>query len=93
MSASGIILTLVLLGTIVAGHTDHPVFWLLVGPAPLGIGFTVIMFFRQGLGRNHFLPTVPEQNGDSSGRSKQVVGYGDEERSKQQGCARIVTEY
>jgi hypothetical protein len=43
MSASSIILTLVLLGTIVAGHTDHPVFWLLVGPAPLGIGFTAMM--------------------------------------------------
>jgi len=40
MSVPSIILTLVLLGTIVAGHTDHPVFWLLVGPAPLGVGFT-----------------------------------------------------
>jgi hypothetical protein len=52
MSVSSIVLTLVLLGTIVAGHTDHPVFWLLVGPAPLGIGFTLITFLRQGLGRN-----------------------------------------
>jgi hypothetical protein len=59
MSVPSIILTLVLLGTIVAGHTDHPVFWLLVGPAPLGIGFTVITFLRQGLNRNQSLPTVP----------------------------------
>ena len=47
MSASSVIFTLVLLGTILAGHTDHPVFWLLVGPAPLGIGFTAIMVFRR----------------------------------------------
>jgi hypothetical protein len=59
MSVPSIILTLVLLGTIVAGHTDHPVFWLLVGPAPLGVGFTVITFLRQGVNRNHSLPTVP----------------------------------
>jgi hypothetical protein len=54
LSVSSIVLTLVLLGTIVAGNTDHPIFWLLIGPAPLGIGFTLITFLRQGLGRNHF---------------------------------------
>jgi hypothetical protein len=69
MSVSSVILTLVLLGTIVAGHTDHPVFWLLVGPAPLGIGFTAITFFRQGLGRNHSLPTGPDRDYDNSGQS------------------------
>jgi hypothetical protein len=58
LSASSVIFTLVLLGTILAGHTDHPVFWLLVGPAPLGIGFTAIMVFRRGLGQNH--STSPE---------------------------------
>jgi hypothetical protein len=47
MSASSVIFTLALLGTILAGRTDHPVFWLLVGPAPLGIGFTAIMVFRR----------------------------------------------
>jgi hypothetical protein len=73
MSASSIILTLVLLGTIVAGHTDHPVFWLLVGPAPLGIGFTAIMFFRYSLSRDRSLPTVPEQEARSSGGPKQVI--------------------
>jgi hypothetical protein len=52
MSASSLIFTLVLLGTILAGHTDHPMFWLLVGPAPLGIGYTAIMVFRRGLGQN-----------------------------------------
>lgn len=51
VSTHSVILTLVLLGTIAAAHTDHPVFWLLVGPAPLGVGFTVITFLRQGFGR------------------------------------------
>jgi hypothetical protein len=53
MSASSVIFTIVLLGTILAGHTEHPVFWLSVGPAPLGIGFSAIMVFRRGLGRDH----------------------------------------
>jgi hypothetical protein len=51
MRTHSVILTLVLLGTIAAAHTDHPVFSLLVGPAPLGVGFTVITFLRQGFGR------------------------------------------
>jgi hypothetical protein len=49
MSAFGFTLTLQLLGTIVAAHTTHPVFWLLVGPMPLAIGFTLITFARQGV--------------------------------------------
>jgi hypothetical protein len=47
MSASSVTFTLVLLGTILAGHADHPVLWLLVGPAPLCAGFTAIMAFRK----------------------------------------------
>ena len=62
MSASSVIFTIVLLGTILAGHTEHPVFWLSVGPAPLGIGFTAIMVVRRGLGQDHSLPTSPERN-------------------------------
>src|SRR6266436_1714555 len=45
-------LTLVLIGTIAAVHTDNPVFWLLAGPAPLVAGFMAIVFFRQGFGRH-----------------------------------------
>jgi len=45
-------LTLVLIGTIAAAHTDNPVFWLLAGPAPLVAGFMAIVFFRQGFGRH-----------------------------------------
>jgi hypothetical protein len=52
MNVSSVIFTLVLLGTILAGHTEHPVFWLLVGPAPLSIGFTAIIVLRRGVGQN-----------------------------------------
>jgi hypothetical protein len=48
MGAFSFTLTLQLLGTIAAAHTDHPVFWLLVGPMPLAVGFTLITFVRQG---------------------------------------------
>lgn len=69
MSVFGITLTLVLLGTIAAAHTDCPVLWLLIGPAPLGVGFTVIAFLRHGFIRHRSLPTVRERNycgGDQS---------------------------
>jgi hypothetical protein len=73
MSASTIVVTLVLLGTILAGHTDHPVFWLSVGPAPLVIGFAAIMVFRRGLGQDHSLPTSPERNRHGTPSQSSVV--------------------
>ena len=48
MSTFSFSLTLLLLGTIAAANTNHPVFWLLIGPAPLAAGFTVLAFFRKG---------------------------------------------
>lgn len=51
MSAFTIVLILLLLGMFAAARTDRPVFWLLVGPAPLAVGFTVTTFLRQGFGR------------------------------------------
>jgi len=51
VSAFSIVLMLLLLGMFAAAHTDRPVFWLLVGPAPLAVGFTLITFLRQGFGR------------------------------------------
>ena len=51
MSAFSFTLTLQVLGTIAAAHTDRPVFWLLVGPMPLAIGFTLITFVRKGVFR------------------------------------------
>jgi hypothetical protein len=46
MSAVSFSVTLLLLSTIAAANTNHPVFWLLIGPAPLAAGFTLLMFFR-----------------------------------------------
>jgi hypothetical protein len=54
MSAFSIVLMLLLLGIVAAGHTERPVFWLLVGPAPLAVGFTLITLFRQGFVREIF---------------------------------------
>ena len=34
LTVSSFMLALVLVGVVVAAHTDHPVFWLLVGPTP-----------------------------------------------------------
>jgi hypothetical protein len=51
MSAFSFSLALLLLGTIAAANTNHPMFWLLVGPAPLAAGFTVLAFFRQRFSR------------------------------------------
>jgi hypothetical protein len=52
MSAFSFTLTLQVLGTIGAAHTNHPVFWLLVGPMPLAVGFTLVTFIRQGVFRS-----------------------------------------
>lgn len=52
MSAFSFTLALQLLGTIAAAHTAHPVFWLLVGPMPLAVGFTLVTFIRQGVFRS-----------------------------------------
>ena len=51
MSTFSFSLTLLLLGTIAGTKTNNPVFWLLIGPAPLAAGFTVLMFFRQRFSR------------------------------------------
>jgi hypothetical protein len=71
MSASSLIFTLVLLGTILAGHTEHPMFWLSVGPAPLGIGYTAVMVFRRGLGQNHSIS--PERNSHGTPSQSSLV--------------------
>jgi hypothetical protein len=47
MSASTITLTLLLLATIAAVHSDQPTFWLLIGPAPLASGLAALTFLRR----------------------------------------------
>jgi hypothetical protein len=47
LTVSSFMLALVLVGVVVAAHTDHPVFWLLVGPTPFAVLHTSRTFLRQ----------------------------------------------
>ena len=64
MSATSFTLALLLFATIAAAHTDLPAYWLLIGPAPLGVGFAVIALFR----RRFDLPALRKRNGRSEDR-------------------------
>ena len=47
LTVSSFMLALVLVGVVVAAHTDHPVFWLLVGPTPFAVLHTTRTLLRQ----------------------------------------------
>jgi hypothetical protein len=47
LTVSSFILALVLVGGILAAHTDRPVFWLLIGPVPFAVLHTTRTFLRQ----------------------------------------------
>jgi hypothetical protein len=47
LTVSSFMLALVLVGVIIAARTDHPVFWLLVGPTPFAVLHTTRTFLRQ----------------------------------------------
>ena len=47
LTVSSFILALVLVGVILAAHTDRPVFWLLIGPVPFAVLHTTRTFLRQ----------------------------------------------
>ena len=49
LTVSGFIFALVLVGVILAANTEQPVFWLLIGPAPVAILHTMRTFLRQVL--------------------------------------------
>ena len=85
ISMFGFTLALVLLGTILSAYTDRPVFWLLVGPAPIAIGFTLTAFLRQGFGRRHGLPPV-EKRGRKGEHSNKVVGSAGRLCGENQSC-------
>ena len=51
LTVSGFVFTLVLVGVILAAHTDRPVFWLLIGPDPIAVLHTIKTFLRQLLMR------------------------------------------
>jgi hypothetical protein len=56
ISGFGFAFSLVLLGTIVSAYSDHPVFWLLVGPGPLVAGLTLLAFLRHLFTMHRRLP-------------------------------------
>jgi hypothetical protein len=58
MSTTSFTLTLLLFATIAAAHTDQPASWLLIGPAPLAVGFAVMALFR----RRFDLPALRKRN-------------------------------
>jgi hypothetical protein len=47
LTVSSFMLALVMAGVVVAAHTDHPVFWLLIGPVPVAVLHTTSTFLRQ----------------------------------------------
>src|ERR1700751_5942886 len=47
LTVSSFMLALVLAGVVVAAHTDHPVFWLFIGPIPVAVLQTTRAFLRQ----------------------------------------------
>jgi hypothetical protein len=55
LTVSGFVFTLVLVGVILAAHTDRPVFWLLIGPAPVAVLHTIRTFLGQLLRRQEGL--------------------------------------
>jgi len=55
LTVSGFVFTLVLVGVILAAHTDRPVFWLLIGQAPVAVLHTIRAFLGQLLRRQEGL--------------------------------------
>ncbi len=51
LTVSSFVFTVVLVGVLLAAHTDRPVFWLLIGPAPLGVLHTIRTFLQQRVNR------------------------------------------
>jgi hypothetical protein len=62
LSGSGFVFILVLVGAILAGYTDRPVFWLLIGPAPVAVLHTLRTFLRQRLRRQEGLLQLSERD-------------------------------
>ena len=55
LTVSSFVFTLVLVGAILAAYTDQPIFWLLIGPAPVAVLHTIMTFLRQRLRRREGL--------------------------------------
>ena len=55
LTESGFVFILVLVGAILTAYTERPVFWLLIGPAPVAALHTLRTFLRQRLRRQEGL--------------------------------------
>jgi hypothetical protein len=62
LTVSGFVFALVSVGVILAAYTDRPVFWLLIGPAPVAVLHTTRTFLRQLLRRQEGLLAFYERD-------------------------------
>jgi Flp pilus assembly protein TadB len=61
LTVSSFVLALMSVGVLLAAYTDQPVFWLLIGSAPLGVLHTMRTFLRLRVNRRHGLLVVYER--------------------------------
>ena len=62
LTVSSFVFTLVSVGAILAAYTDQPIFWLLIGPAPVAVLHTIMTFLRQRLRQREGLLEFYERN-------------------------------
>jgi Flp pilus assembly protein TadB len=61
LTLSSFVLALVSVGVLLAAYTDQPVFWLLIGSAPLGVLHTIRTFLRLRVNRRERLLVLNER--------------------------------
>ena len=61
LTVSSFVLALESVGVLLAAYTDQPVFWLLIGSAPLGVLHTIRTFLRLRVNRRYGLLVVYER--------------------------------
>lgn len=71
LSTSSFLLALVLVGVVLAGLSDRPVFWLLIGPAPVGLLHTLSIFWRQRLNNRQDSSSLGMGIDESPARSRE----------------------
>jgi hypothetical protein len=62
LTVSTFVFTLVLVGAILAAYTDQPIFWLLIGPAPVAVLHTIRAFLQERVNRREGLLEFYERN-------------------------------
>jgi hypothetical protein len=60
LTVSGFVLALVSVGVLLSAYTDQPIFWLLVGPVPLGVLHTIRKLLPLRVNRREGLLVVYE---------------------------------